>query len=87
MRRYEVMAILDPAIDERNAAAALDPFLKVIKDGGGMTDVTTVRVHLGDCRRGGTPYRAMARVRDNVRWWEEMWGFDCQTLHCRLATV
>lgn len=26
MRRYELMTILDPAIDERTAAAALDPF-------------------------------------------------------------
>ncbi|HEY8481107.1 MAG TPA: 30S ribosomal protein S6 [Spirillospora sp.] len=38
MRRYEVMAILDPAIDERNAGAALDPFLKVVKDGGGTIE-------------------------------------------------
>ncbi|GAA4102754.1 MULTISPECIES: 30S ribosomal protein S6 [Actinomadura] len=38
MRRYEVMTILDPAIDERNAAASLDPFLKVVKDGGGSVE-------------------------------------------------
>ncbi|MFD0854519.1 30S ribosomal protein S6 [Actinomadura adrarensis] len=38
MRRYEVMAILDPAIDERTAGASLDPFLKVVKDGGGNVE-------------------------------------------------
>ena len=38
MRRYEVMTILDPAIDERNAGASLDPFLKVVKDGGGSVE-------------------------------------------------
>ena len=42
MRRYEVMTILDPAIDERNAGAALDPFLKVIKDGGGSVEKVDV---------------------------------------------
>ncbi|TQM72210.1 SSU ribosomal protein S6P [Actinomadura hallensis] len=42
MRRYEVMTILDPAIDERNAGPALDPFLKVIKDGGGSVEKVDV---------------------------------------------
>ncbi|MGP4023005.1 30S ribosomal protein S6 [Actinomadura sp. 3N407] len=38
MRRYELMTILDPAIDERTATAALDPFLKVVKDDGGSVE-------------------------------------------------
>jgi small subunit ribosomal protein S6 len=38
MRRYELMAILDPAIDERTASASLEPFLKVVKDGGGNVE-------------------------------------------------
>jgi small subunit ribosomal protein S6 len=38
MRRYELMAILDPAIDERTAGASLEPFLKVVKDGGGNVE-------------------------------------------------
>ncbi|MFI0453364.1 30S ribosomal protein S6 [Actinomadura sp. 6N118] len=38
MRRYELMAILDPAIDERTVTTSLDPFLKVVKDGGGSVE-------------------------------------------------
>ncbi len=38
MRRYELMTILDPAIDERTANAALEPFLKVVRDGGGSVE-------------------------------------------------
>ncbi|MFG2088740.1 MULTISPECIES: 30S ribosomal protein S6 [unclassified Spirillospora] len=42
MRRYELMTILDPAIDERTASAALDPFLKVVKDDGGSVEKVDV---------------------------------------------
>lgn len=42
MRRYELMTILDPAIDERTAGAALDPFLKVVKDDGGSVEKVDV---------------------------------------------
>ncbi|MBW8487036.1 30S ribosomal protein S6 [Actinomadura parmotrematis] len=42
MRRYELMAILDPAIDERTAGAALDPFLKVVTGGGGTVEKVDV---------------------------------------------
>ncbi|WP_026313490.1 30S ribosomal protein S6 [Actinomadura flavalba] len=38
MRRYELMTILDPAIDERTAQAALDPFLKVVTTDGGSVE-------------------------------------------------
>ena len=38
MRRYELMAILDPAIDERTASASLEPFLKVVKEAGGTVE-------------------------------------------------
>ncbi|MEU8345007.1 SSU ribosomal protein S6P [Actinomadura meyerae] len=38
MRRYELMTILDPAIDERTANTALEPFLKVVRDGGGSVE-------------------------------------------------
>lgn len=42
MRRYELIAILDPSIDERTASTALDPFLKVVKDGGGSVEKVDV---------------------------------------------
>ncbi|MCP2340519.1 30S ribosomal protein S6 [Actinomadura rupiterrae] len=42
MRRYELMTILDPAIDERTAAAALDPFLKVVTADGGSVEKVDV---------------------------------------------
>ncbi|MFI0486406.1 30S ribosomal protein S6 [Actinomadura sp. 9N215] len=42
MRRYELMAILDPAVDERTANTALDPFLQVVKDGGGSVEKVDV---------------------------------------------
>ncbi|MBO2453569.1 30S ribosomal protein S6 [Actinomadura barringtoniae] len=38
MRRYELMTILDPAIDERTVNTSLDPFLKVVKDAGGSVE-------------------------------------------------
>ncbi|POM26332.1 30S ribosomal protein S6 [Actinomadura rubteroloni] len=42
MRRYEVMTILDPAIDERTAGAALEPFLNVVKTDGGSVEKVDV---------------------------------------------
>ncbi|MFC0039432.1 30S ribosomal protein S6 [Actinomadura rayongensis] len=42
MRRYEVMTILDPAIDERTAGAALEPFLNVVKADGGSVEKVDV---------------------------------------------
>lgn len=38
MRKYEVMVILDPSIDERTVPAALDRYLKVITNAGGTVD-------------------------------------------------
>ena len=35
MRRYELMVILDPDLEERTIAPSLDQFLTVIKSGGG----------------------------------------------------
>ena len=35
MRRYEVMVILDPDLEERTIAPSLDTFLNVIKSDGG----------------------------------------------------
>ena len=35
MRRYEMMIILDPALEERTVAPSLDQFLKVITGSGG----------------------------------------------------
>lgn len=35
MRKYEVMVILDPDLEERTVAPSLDAFLNVIKQGGG----------------------------------------------------
>ena len=38
MHKYELMVILDPAIDERTVAPSLDKFLNVIRTGGGTVD-------------------------------------------------
>ncbi len=38
MRRYEVMVILDPSLDERTIAPSLDTFLNVIKKDGGSVE-------------------------------------------------
>ncbi|MGO1538877.1 MAG: 30S ribosomal protein S6 [Leucobacter sp.] len=35
MHQYELMVILDPAIDERTVAPSMDKFLGVIRDAGG----------------------------------------------------
>ncbi len=38
MHQYELMAILDPEIDERTVAPSLDKFLAVIRNDGGTVD-------------------------------------------------
>ncbi|GLI27258.1 hypothetical protein ARHIZOSPH14_15000 [Agromyces rhizosphaerae] len=38
MHQYELMVILDPAIDERTVAPSLDKFLNVIRADGGTVD-------------------------------------------------
>ena len=38
MRRYELMVILDPDLEERTIAPSLDTFLNVIRQGGGTID-------------------------------------------------
>lgn len=38
MRRYEVMVILDPDLEERTVAPSLDQFLKVIHTSGGTVE-------------------------------------------------
>jgi small subunit ribosomal protein S6 len=38
MRRYEVMVILDPDLEERTVAPSLDTFLNVVKNDGGTVD-------------------------------------------------
>ncbi len=42
MRRYEVMVILDPNIEERTVAPSLDQYLTVVKDGGGSVEKVDV---------------------------------------------
>ena len=42
MRRYELMVILDPDLDERTVAPSLDQFLGVIRSGGGTVDKVDV---------------------------------------------
>ncbi|WP_054952886.1 30S ribosomal protein S6 [Flaviflexus massiliensis] len=37
-RQYELMIILDPEVDERNLAPALEKLLKVVIDDGGSID-------------------------------------------------
>ena len=38
IRRYEMMVILDPQLDERTVAPSLDQFLGVVKTQGGSID-------------------------------------------------
>lgn len=38
MRKYELMVILDPDLDERTIAPSLDQFLTVVRSGGGSVD-------------------------------------------------
>ena len=38
MRRYEVMVILDPELEERTVAPSLDTFLNVVKQDGGTVE-------------------------------------------------
>jgi small subunit ribosomal protein S6 len=38
MRRYELMVILDPELEERTVAPSLDKFLNVVRKGGGSID-------------------------------------------------
>ena len=38
LRKYEVMVILDPNLEERTIAPSLDAFLNVIKKDGGSVD-------------------------------------------------
>ncbi|MGH3693974.1 MAG: 30S ribosomal protein S6 [Pseudonocardiaceae bacterium] len=42
MRRYEMMVILDPQLEERAVAPSLDQFLGVIKTQGGSVDKVDV---------------------------------------------
>jgi small subunit ribosomal protein S6 len=38
LRKYEIMIILDPEIEERTVAPSLDKYLTVIKNDGGTVD-------------------------------------------------
>ena len=38
LRKYEIMIILDPEIEERTVAPSLDKYLSVIKTSGGTVD-------------------------------------------------
>jgi small subunit ribosomal protein S6 len=38
MRRYELMIILDPDLEERTVAPSLDTFMNVIRQGGGSVE-------------------------------------------------
>ncbi len=42
MHKYELMVILDSAIDERTVAPSLDKFLNVIRNGGGTVDAVDI---------------------------------------------
>ncbi|MFC9789482.1 30S ribosomal protein S6 [Rhodococcus sp. NPDC127528] len=42
MRRYELMIILDPSLDERTVAPSLDTFLNVVRQDGGTVDKVDV---------------------------------------------
>ena len=38
MRRYELMVILDPELEERTVAPSLDTYLNVVRNDGGTVD-------------------------------------------------
>ncbi len=38
MRRYELMVILDPELEERTVAPSIDQFLNVVRQGGGSVE-------------------------------------------------
>ena len=42
MRRYELMVILDPDLEERSVAPSLDQFLNVVRTGGGNVEKVDV---------------------------------------------
>jgi small subunit ribosomal protein S6 len=42
MRRYELMVILDPDLEERTVAPSLDQFLGVVRGGGGTVEKVEV---------------------------------------------
>jgi len=42
MRRYELMVILDPDLDERTIAPSLEQFLTVVRTGGGTVEKVDV---------------------------------------------
>lgn len=42
MRRYEVMVILDPSLDERTVAPSLEQFLGVVREDGGSVEKVEV---------------------------------------------
>ena len=42
MRRYEIMVILDPNLDERTVAPSLENFLSVVREDGGSVEKTEI---------------------------------------------
>ena len=42
LRRYELMVILDPDLEERTVAPSLDTFLNVVRQGGGTVEKVDV---------------------------------------------
>jgi len=42
MRKYELMLILDPEVEERSVAPSLDAFLSVVRNGGGTVEKVDV---------------------------------------------
>ena len=42
MRRYELMVLLDPDVEERTVAPSLDQFLGVVRQGGGSVEKVDV---------------------------------------------
>lgn len=42
MRRYELMVILDPDLEERTVAPSLDQFLSVVRNAGGSVEKVDV---------------------------------------------
>ncbi|ADG90249.1 30S ribosomal protein S6 [Thermobispora bispora] len=42
MRRYEMMVILDPSLDERTVEPSLDQFLSIVRNDGGTVEKVDV---------------------------------------------
>jgi len=61
MRRYELMIILDPDLEERTVAPSLDTFMNVIRQGGGTVEKVDIWAAAGSRSRSRRRPKASTR--------------------------